>query len=532
MAKTGCRNNGNDLLPWFFFFVGVATRVPFASRFLLHMDSCQFALALDKFDVTVHQPHPPGYFLYVMAGKVLHFVIADVNRVFVTISVFFGGLAVAFLYLLGKEIFDRKTGIVAALLALSSPTMWFHGEVALTYILEACFSTIFALYSWRILKGEEKYLWVSVVVLGVAGGIRQNTPLFLLPLWLYSVRHVSPRKIVASLGVLAVACLLWLVPMVKMTGGWDAYQGALRELWLFNTGGHSLFEGDWVAFIHFFFKMNQFIVFGLGAGLYPFCTAVYILARRKQLKSLDSRKVAFFGLWVLPIAAFYLFVFLAVQNPGYVLIFLPAFFILASFSFAVIADEFREGFRKVGYRSLITVVVALNTSAFLFLNFPVSYPWIRTHDRNLSAMVHELETFDPAETAVFVNNYIYYSYRHVMIYVPEYQVYNVDVRVASTGEVRKTFHGYQKTTYLSMGFPLSPQIRYFFAPLSYDDDKYKERNRYVMKGLIVKDLTPTLSIVSGPISMIQIVFPEVRVSKPFHGRKTPSVSKNTRLEQG
>ena len=34
------------------------------------------------------------------------------------------------------------------------------------------------------------------------------------------------KKIVASLGVLAVTCLLWFIPMLWMSGGWNAYQEA------------------------------------------------------------------------------------------------------------------------------------------------------------------------------------------------------------------------------------------------------------------------------------------------------------------
>ena len=146
MSTAVSPNNGKDFLPWIFFFLGIATRVPFTSRLLLNMDSCQFALALEKFDITVHQPHPPGYFLYIMLGRLLNVFIADANTVYVSISVFFSGIAIAAVYLLGRDIFGRKIGTIAALLALSSPSFWFHGEVALTYIVEAFFSTITAIF--------------------------------------------------------------------------------------------------------------------------------------------------------------------------------------------------------------------------------------------------------------------------------------------------------------------------------------------------------------------------------------------------
>src|SRR4030067_1076133 len=176
MSGVNYPTNRKDFLPFLFIFLGVATRVPFTSRFLLHMDSGQFALALEKFDITVHQPHPPGYFLYVTLGRILHLFIADANTVFVSISVCFSGLTVACVYLLGKEVFERKIGIIAALLALSSPSLWFHGAVALSYVVEAFFSTAIALFCWRILTGQGRDLWISAGILGLAGGVRQKPP--------------------------------------------------------------------------------------------------------------------------------------------------------------------------------------------------------------------------------------------------------------------------------------------------------------------------------------------------------------------
>jgi hypothetical protein len=520
MSRADSPNSVKDFLPWLFFFLAIATRVPFTSKYLLHMDSCQFALALEKFDITVHQPHPPGYFLYIMLGRILNFFIADPNAVFVTISVFFSGLTVTTVYLLGKELFERNVGIVAAFLALSSPSLWFHGEVSLTYIVEAFFSTLFALLCWRILKGQEKYLWLAVVTLGVAGGIRQNTPVFLLPLWLYSVGNIPPRKIVASLGVLLFTCLPWFLPMVWMSGGWDAYREAFRELWLFNTGGHSLLGGEWYTFIRFFFKLIQFIVFGLGAALFPFCMAGYSLVRRRKLKSLDSAKALFFSLWVLPVMMFYLFVFLSTQNPGYILIFLPALFILASFSFVLIGNEFREEYRGKAYRSIITAVVILNTAAFFFLQFPVSYRWIRTHDRNLSVLLADIKTFDPGKTAVFVNNLIYYSYRHFMYYLPEYRAYNVDVRTARTGERRKTFWGVNRETFLQEEITLPESVIGFVTPIDREDPKYNERKVYESEGIEVRDITRSMFVASGSVGLLERVYPEFRVS--FERRKTSS----------
>ena len=40
-------------------------------------DSVNFTFGLDDFDVTKHWPHPPGYPVYIAAGKLVYSVIAD-----------------------------------------------------------------------------------------------------------------------------------------------------------------------------------------------------------------------------------------------------------------------------------------------------------------------------------------------------------------------------------------------------------------------------------------------------------------------
>jgi 4-amino-4-deoxy-L-arabinose transferase-like glycosyltransferase len=199
------------------------------------MDSVHFALALKNYDIAVHQPHPPGYFLYIMLGRFFSLFTSNANMTFIMISVLFSGLTVVAVYLLGRELYDKKTGLLAAIIALTSPNIWFHGEVALTYIVESFFSTAFALVCWKVYKGNHRYLWLSAVILAVAGGVRQNTAVFLFPLWLFSMKGVPLRKIMLSMGLFSMCCLFWFFPMVRMTGGWDVYKGAFREIWLFNT---------------------------------------------------------------------------------------------------------------------------------------------------------------------------------------------------------------------------------------------------------------------------------------------------------
>src|SRR5688500_16738949 len=50
--------------------VYAAAHLPFLARSLEDIDSINFALGLRDFDVAQHQPHPPGYPLYIGIGHV------------------------------------------------------------------------------------------------------------------------------------------------------------------------------------------------------------------------------------------------------------------------------------------------------------------------------------------------------------------------------------------------------------------------------------------------------------------------------
>jgi len=82
--------------PWLYsvalFVLTVVCRLPFTSKLLYDQDAVQFALALENYDVYLQQPHPPGYFLYVMAGKAINLFAQNGNASFLVLSVIASGL--------------------------------------------------------------------------------------------------------------------------------------------------------------------------------------------------------------------------------------------------------------------------------------------------------------------------------------------------------------------------------------------------------------------------------------------------------
>jgi hypothetical protein len=246
------------------------SRLAFRSRDLYDLDSVNFALGMQRFDTRVHQPHPPGYFLYVCIGRLVNFVVHDANLALVLVSVAAGMATVALIYLLAQEWFGPRAAQFAGILFLISPLAWFHGTVALTYSVEAAFSALLGFLCWRIHQGNAVFVVPAAIALGVSAGIRPSSLVFLGPLFLFSLwsvpikavpgflypeattlKSMRPpgsgdlqdsrkweylpwnrfRKSLLGLGVLALTGAAWFLPMIYVSGGFAKYFDALASLW-------------------------------------------------------------------------------------------------------------------------------------------------------------------------------------------------------------------------------------------------------------------------------------------------------------
>ena len=206
------------------------TRFLFRSRYLYDLDSVNFALGMRRFDPSVHQAHPPGYFLYICLGRLLNLFCHDANLALVLLSLIASCGTAVLIYNLTYEWFDQETARFAGLLFLFSPLGWFHGIVALTYAVEAFFSALLGYLCWKISSGS-RFIWFAAIALGISAGVRPSSLLFLGPLFLFSLRRARPKMIVGGAAVLGATILAWFLPRIAASGGFARYFGALLSLW-------------------------------------------------------------------------------------------------------------------------------------------------------------------------------------------------------------------------------------------------------------------------------------------------------------
>ena len=146
----------------------VLSRLPYRARMLYNWDAVQFALALQEYDVTKHQPHPPGYILYVALGRLVNAWLGDPAAAYVALAVAFSGLTTFVVYYLALAIYGRVTALAAAVLLAVSPLFWFYGSVGLTYAGEALGASTVAYFAFRSLQGSRHDAWIGAAYLGLA----------------------------------------------------------------------------------------------------------------------------------------------------------------------------------------------------------------------------------------------------------------------------------------------------------------------------------------------------------------------------
>jgi len=434
----------------------IVSRLPYRARILYNWDAVQFALALNEYDVVKHQPHPPGYMLYVALGRLVNHWLRDPTAAYVVLAVAFSGLTTFVVYYVARAVYDRPTALASGTLLAVSPLFWFYGSVGLTYAGEALAASVVAYFSFRALRGGETDAWLAAGYLGLAGGLRQSVLVLMFPLW-FGTTAVGVRRlrtVVIGLGVIAITALAWFVPMIWITGGLARYVEASLDLAETVVKPTSILGGAFETTV----RMSRYLLESIVVALGPLVLAILLLPWYIRRHGFGAREW-FLTTWALPAVLVYTLVHFG--QAGYVLTFLPALVILLSHVVLVALGSLlssRPHLRAAVAVAVVTFVVLVNGSFFVSArpaprDFDSPKPawmqqaqdeafdWIfsRTaaalseHEAVVQTFVEAIRgLYDPAETMVFTERGNPRSYpwlRHAMYYLAEYPI--CDLRVGS-----------------------------------------------------------------------------------------------------
>jgi hypothetical protein len=433
------------------------SRWPYRARMLYNWDAVQFALALREFDVAKHQPHPPGYLLYVALGRLLNIPLGDPNLAYVALAMVFSAATTVAVYWLARALYDRVTAAAAATLLAVSPLFWFYGSVGLTYAGEAFGASLVAAFAYGALRGSPRALYGCAVAIGLVGGIRQSVLVLLFPLCVacavLGVR--SLRRLMVAASLMVVAVLSWFLPLVWLTGGLGPYLRASTQLYGSVMLPTSVLGGS----LDVTLAQARYVLASVIVGLGPLTLAVLALPlyiRRAGWGRGDWFLVA----WIVPPAAFYTLVHFG--QAGYVLTFLPALVILLSRVLVEVAAAGSERLRRPNWRwglaAAALVPLCLVSTVFFVSARPVprefnnrtggtwmwrakdeAHDWImsrtaaalREHEAVIRTYVETIRAvYDPSDTALLTevgNQRSYPWLRHAMFYMPEFAIYQVQL---------------------------------------------------------------------------------------------------------
>lgn len=193
-------------------------RLPFGLAYLEDWDSVQLALGIHHFSVVNHQPHPPGYPLYILLGKISYFFAGNDINALTLLSIILGSLSVIPFYLLVKKMFNHSMAFFASLLFTIIPIHWRLSEIALTDI-PGFFFLLLAGYFIYLSKESLNRLILSAILSGLILGFRFNEiPILfaLLSLALFYQRRI--KNVFLVLGAFVLGISLWLLPLIFITG--------------------------------------------------------------------------------------------------------------------------------------------------------------------------------------------------------------------------------------------------------------------------------------------------------------------------
>ena len=381
-------------------------------------DDILFARALHRFDVSAHSPHPPGFPIFVMLGRLGYAVLGDEHRAYAAVSLVFGSLLGASLFYFYREVFhDSTVALAGALIGSFAPNVWVHGSALRSDGPALTLGIIGLTLAIRGLRSRG-----SLLMAGALFGLSMGVRITLLPVMgpaltfvlLDRLRARRWQIVSATLAVAAGTVLSWCVPLVLHTG-WRAYRAAVAQ--------HAQYTFSTDAFLATAasamprFRLQRFFVDIWGAwwlmGIVYTCAGggVALLLRRRQWRAIGWLAVSF-----LPIMAFTLAINTPLAAPLYSLPYVPLFAGLAGFAIVTGARLIAHRMRRPGLAHIGPMLAGGLTIGLIVWTYPVIAMLRSEESPPVRAAEYLRRTLDPDR------DFLYYDglfQPHVIFYLPQ-----------------------------------------------------------------------------------------------------------------
>jgi hypothetical protein len=218
----------------------LAAHLPFLPPTLEDLDSINFALGVQHFDVARHQPHPPGYPLFIALGKASTAVLraagvaSPASRGLAIWSAACGALLLFPLFRLFFALDpSRQRAWWATLVVALSPLFWFTALRPLSDMTGLAAAVLAQGLTLSALAGRARpraLVWAAFVA-GLAIGLRSQTSLLTGPLLALAIvwrpLGLSMRDRLAVVAAAVIGVVVWGIPLLAASGGLSGYAAAL-----------------------------------------------------------------------------------------------------------------------------------------------------------------------------------------------------------------------------------------------------------------------------------------------------------------
>ncbi len=259
----------------------LALHLPFLPPSLEDLDSINFALGLRQFDVSQHQPHPPGYPLFILLGKLLHAAGLSEVHALSLLGVVAGALAILALMALFEALDVEATSEpltwLATLVVAVSPLFWFTAARPLSDMTGLAASL--GVQALLVTAASAGGVIAAAFLAAFAAGIRSQVVWLTLPLLIFAVarlpRDARGRGAFGALLAYIAGGLAWAVPLVVISGGPAAYMKVF-----YSQGAEDLSGVAMLATTPTVRQLVKALQYGFVApwGEWPLATGALILA--------------------------------------------------------------------------------------------------------------------------------------------------------------------------------------------------------------------------------------------------------------
>jgi hypothetical protein len=243
-------------------------------------DSVQFAMGVRQFDLWHHQPHPPGYPLYIFLGWIGSNIWGWNPAFSLQIASCLGGalFVTAWFLLIRLQFEEQFAWLIAGTLAVT-PIVWMTSTKVLTDSMAAGLLSVqlfFALLYRR--NGRTRDLVAASLIGAAAAGVRPQliavvAIILAVPL---AQRRASAKIWLVGMGTLIAGCFFWLLPMWYLQAklapdlpAWLVYPKQILQQWRWRLDKPKVYigAGDFSPqYLGLRFVFHFFGWFGVGLG--------------------------------------------------------------------------------------------------------------------------------------------------------------------------------------------------------------------------------------------------------------------------